>query len=275
MNTKNLNKSEINQIIEISKSAGHSIQEIYEGDFDFSLKNDGSPITEADFVSNRIICNFLEDFSPNIPILSEENSDIPFLERASWESYWLVDPLDGTKEFIKGNGEFTVNIALIKNNQPIFGVVHAPALKQTFWGSRNYGSFAISKTGAHNKNFIKTDSDGPIKVVSSRSHKSEKDLMFLNSIGDFSDQQVGSSLKLCFLASGKADIYPRFGKTSEWDIAAGHAVLTFAGGTILGNDGKKIQYNMKESLLNNSFIAFGNLNKRHEYICSKFYALIV
>ena len=264
----------IDSVIEISEKAGSAIMSIYATDFDFKIKDDNSPLTEADEKSNEIICKSIKSLTPEIPILSEENADTSFSERSLWNNYWLVDPLDGTKEFINRNDEFTVNIALIRENRPIFGVIHAPALNKTFWGAENFGSHVINQDGINHQIFTKKFNDDYIRVVSSRSHKSEKDLLFLDEIGDYKDHPVGSSLKLCYLATGEADIYPRFGKTSEWDIAAGDAVLSFAGGIVLGNEKKIIKYNMKESLINNSFIAFGCLNKKSENICSKFYDLV-
>ena len=268
-----LDQEYVKKLIKISKRAGDAIMDIYESEFDVNFKSDQSPLTKADILSNKIICQSLEKITPDVPILSEESSDIPYHERSKWNQYWLIDPLDGTKEFIKRNNEFTVNIALIRNNRPVFGVIHAPALDQTFWGSKSFGSFMMNKDGIVNKIYTKTKDADVIRVVSSRSHKSERDLLFLDAIGKFENSAVGSSLKLCYLANGSADIYPRYGRTSEWDIAAGDAILSFAGGIILGADRKIIQYNIRESLINDSFIACGSLNEEIGGVCSKFYEL--
>ena len=256
MNTKNLNKSEINQVIEISKSAGHSIQEIYEGDFDFSLKNDGSPITEADFVSNRIICNFLEDFSPNIPILSEENSDIPFLERASWESYWLVDPLDGTESFLENRSGFAVNIALCDKTGPILGVIADPLTNTIYSGVMGKG-FSISQLNGANSRTIKQNSSTgvhkPFTLVTSWMESASVNVLcppWVNA-KDVVTRPVSGSLKFCEIAMGKAEIHARTGSYMEWDCAAGDAILRSVGIDVFDlHTHKRIKYNSKDLRVN-------------------------
>ena len=257
-------KSElIEQLIEISKDAGKAIMEVYNSNFGHQIKEDLSPLTKADTLSNNIICEKLKVITPDIPILSEENSDIPFNIRSSWEQYWLVDPLDGTKEFIKKNGEFTVNIALIRDHKPVFGLIHLPVKKHTYWGYDDEGSFFLDQENNIKKISVSKNINDPIRIVASRSHPSDELNNLLGKIKNYKLLNVGSSLKFCLIASGELDIYPRFGPTSEWDIAAGHAIVNCAGGHIQTFDGNNIQYNMKDNLINPYFIVSNSkyLNK--------------
>ena len=248
-------KSElIEQLIEISKDAGKAIMEVYNSNFRHQIKEDLSPLTKADTLSNNIICEKLKVITPDIPILSEENSDIPFNIRSSWEQYWLVDPLDGTKEFIKKNGEFTVNIALIENNTPIFGIIHLPVTNETYWGSSTKGSFYIKGNNQKTKLCVENNIRSQVRIVASRSHPSKMLDTLLEEIGEYKIITKGSSLKFCLIAKGQADIYPRLGPTSEWDIAAGHAIVKFAGGSLLTIDGESMQYNLTENNLNPYFV---------------------
>ena len=248
-------KSElIEQLIEISKDAGKAILEVYNSNFSHQIKEDLSPLTKADTLSNNIICERLKEITPDIPILSEENSDIPFNIRSSWEQYWLVDPLDGTKEFIKKNGEFTVNIALIENNTPIFGIIHIPVTNETYWGSSTKGSFYIKGNNQKTKLCVEKKIRSQVRIVASRSHPSKMLDTLLEEIGEYKIITKGSSLKFCLIAKGQADIYPRLGPTSEWDIAAGHAIVKFAGGSLLTIDGESMQYNLTENNLNPYFV---------------------
>jgi len=249
-----LNREKVDSVIDIACLAGNAIMDIYDSEFDYELKDDNSPLTKADKISNNIILKSLKDITPEIPILSEESSEIPFEERSSWRSYWLVDPLDGTKEFIKKNGEFTVNIALIKDNEPVFGVIDVPAQNQTYFGTKKFGSFIRE----HDKGIRKIRvSDGmrkPIRVAISRSHLSQETIEMLKAYKDYKTISQGSSLKFCLVASGNAEMYPRLGPTSEWDTAAGHAIVEFAGGVVETLDGKSLRYNTKKSLLNPEFL---------------------
>jgi len=252
-------KSElIEQLIEISKEAGKAILEVYKTNFDYQIKEDLSPLTEADTRSNNIICERLKVLTPNIPILSEENSDVPFNIRSQWNQYWLIDPLDGTKEFIKQNGEFTVNIALIKNNTPILGIINVPATGETYWGSEENGSYYSSNDISKKKISVSKNLGDPIRVVTSRSHKNANLENLLKNLDKYKLVRKGSSLKFCLIATGEADVYPRFGTTSEWDIAAGEAIVKFAGGYIVTVDNQAMKYNTKENLLNSYFIASSN-----------------
>tara|TARA_B110000014_G_C20094104_1_gene573253 strand:+ start:501 stop:1298 length:798 start_codon:yes stop_codon:yes gene_type:complete len=248
----------IEQLIKISKEAGKAILEVYNTNFDYTIKEDLSPLTKADTISHNIICESLKVLTPDIPILSEENSDIPFNIRSVWKQYWLVDPLDGTKEFIKRNGEFTVNIALIENNIPIFGVIHVPVSQQTFWGSKRQGSFYENQNTEINKITISSNIDDPFRVVVSRSHPSPDLTDWLERNNNHKINYVGSSLKFCLIAKGEADYYPRFGPTSEWDTAAGQSILEYSGGTVTSLEGSKIKYNTKSDYINPNFLAHNN-----------------
>ena len=225
-----LNKINIQDIVNIAKKAGSSIMEIYEKDFHIEYKDDKSPLTEADIKSNEIICNALTNLYPDIPLLSEENKEIPYDKRKNWEYFWLIDPIDGTKEFIKKNGEFTVNIALIYKDKPVLGVVYAPVPNTIYYAKKDEGAFKNSKKLPLEKN------DTPEKylnVVASKSHLSKETREFIDKLAlttlELSLVSKGSSLKLCMIAEGTADIYPRLAPTMEWDTAAAHAVVLEAG----------------------------------------------
>ena len=247
---------DINKIIDIAHRAGERILQIYNKEsFDYQLKIDNSPLTEADIAAHNIIVQQLKEITPTIPILSEESSDITWKERKQWECFWLVDPLDGTKEFIKKNGEFTVNIALIYQQDPIIGVVYAPVLKETWVGERGKPAKKIEqdivrtiKVKPHKKGEV-------LKVVGSRSHAGDSLNNFLNKLGKHEIVSMGSSIKLCLVAEGKAHVYPRLGPTSEWDTAAAHAVVNAAGGEVINSETQTpLKYNTKDSLLNPYFI---------------------
>ncbi|NVK20933.1 MAG: 3'(2'),5'-bisphosphate nucleotidase CysQ [Kangiellaceae bacterium] len=255
-----LQAEKLQQICQIAKDAGKKILEIYQKDFEIYEKKDESPLTEADLASHHHIVAQLEALTPDIPILSEESSAISWQERSSWETYWLIDPLDGTKEFIKKNGEFTVNIALIYKHNPVLGVVYAPVLDTLYFGSTDIGA----KKQVANASAVKIQSAAPInplnkiKIVGSRSHASDDMQTYLQQFSDFEMIPMGSSLKLCLVAEGAADIYPRLGPTSEWDTAAAHAVVVAAGGRCINYEtNEELLYNTKESLLNPYFIVQG------------------
>ncbi len=251
-------KSLIDDLTIISKMAGDAILAIYNSkdeNFEIDYKKDNSPLTQADKKSNEIICNELKKITPTIPILSEEGQNIEYSERKEWNRFWLIDPLDGTKEFIKKNGEFTVNIALIENGCPILGIVHAPVLNTTWHGSIDDGSFIVENNNKKSINATAPKENSSVKVVSSRSHSNNPKLEnFLSTIKKYELVKMGSSIKICLVADGSAHFYPRFGPTMEWDTAAAHAVVKFAGGNILNlNTDKELTYN-KENLLNPEFL---------------------
>jgi len=248
-----LSRDDILNINNIVYDAGQAVLDIYDTTFEVETKSDNSPLTLADKKSNEIIDLGLKSLFPNIPILSEEGRDIPYSERKKWDIFWLVDPLDGTKEFVKKNGEFTVNIALISNNYPIFGSVYAPYKKELFWAYDGLGAW---KSENHNKEQrIKVISnDTKKRIVISRSHPNEKVTQFINQYENHQLIRMGSSLKLCCIADGKADIYPRLGPTSEWDIGAAQCIVEEAGGSVLEyKSNRRLSYN-KENILNPFFI---------------------
>ena len=251
----------VNPVCEISKQAGLEIMKIYQEGFDIEEKNDRSPLTSADIASHQLIIESLNKLTPDIPILSEESSEIPYSKRSSWNSYWLIDPLDGTREFIKRNGEFTVNIALVTKQVAILGVVYIPVQDILYFASKGNGSFKKEQDQPAIKISTRdsTPNQNPV-ICGSRSHAGKSLQALLNDIGDYELISIGSSIKTCLVAEGVADIYPRFGPTSEWDTAAAHCVVDEAGGILVDTNLEPLRYNTKDSLLNPSFIVFGDLN---------------
>jgi len=248
------------EICNIAILAGDEILHFYNEDIEVTSKIDSSPLTKADLASNKFIIDSLNTLDSNIPILSEE-SLVNWNTRKNWKKYWLVDPLDGTKEFIKKNGEFTVNIALIENNKPILGVIFVPAKSALYFAQKGFGSFllhtkiALNSLDVTKKNTVSKPSN-IVRIIGSRSHSNNTFTNWVNEkFPNAEIIQAGSSLKFCLIAKGEADIYPRFGPTSEWDIAAGHIILNEAGGKILTLENNEINYNEKESVLNPEFIA--------------------
>lgn len=255
-----LNKIDVQDIVALARKAGEAIMAIYQKDFKVEFKADESPLTEADKAAHNIIEQGLKELDQKngtaIPIMSEEGKNIPYEDRKNWDYFWMVDPVDGTKEFIKKNGEFTVNIALINNGVPVLGVVYAPALGQMYWAKQGEGAFKDGqllplKQSAQRKSY---------KVVASRSHMSDETKQFIDDIETAKEKElvsIGSSLKLCLVAEGEADIYPRLGPTMEWDTAAAHAVILYAGMNVCefnnGAGTKQLFYN-KQNLLNPFFI---------------------
>lgn len=266
METKEL-KKRIKLSCEAAFEAGQTILEVYDSDFEVENKADSSPLTEADKRAHLKITAFLKD-TPH-PILSEEGRTISYEERKDWDYFWMVDPLDGTKEFVKRNGEFTVNIALIHEQRAIMGVIYVPVKDELYFGGEGVGAFKISKFSTVNKastleEWMSIDHKLPFEhnrmytIVGSRSHLSEETKDFIaakeKELGEISMLSVGSSLKLCMVAEGKADVYPRFAPTMEWDTAAGQAIVEAVGGTVIDWKTKeRMKYNRK-NLLNNSFL---------------------
>lgn len=248
----------LNQACEIALDAGKAIMEVYARDFSQTEKDDKSPLTEADLASHKVIVQGLEAVS-DLPLLSEEGELPPWSVRSEWQEYWIIDPLDGTKEFIKRNGEFTVNIALVKHGIPVLGVVYAPALDTLYFAAEGVGAFKLE--GAMNSNLnsaspitVAEKDDAAWKIVGSRSHGSERMEAFVKTLGDYEMVPMGSSLKLCMVAEGKADLYPRLAPTSEWDTAAAQAVVEQAGGIVVSDNLSVMRYNTKEVILNPHFI---------------------
>lgn len=250
---------DIQKINSIAKKAGDKIMRIYQQDFDIEFKKDNSPLTEADLVSDRIIEDNLKKLYPDIPILSEENESIPYNIRKNWEYFWLIDPLDGTKEFVKKNGEFTVNIALIYKNIPVLGIVYAPVLNLLYYAQKDRGAFKQEKNKKPRRlpiyNRVHNDI---LKAIVSKSHYNQETKEFIDNLKNQYKKiefvSIGSSLKFCFIAEGKADIYPRLALTMEWDTAAGQVIIEQSGGRIVNFNNKiPLNYN-KESLFNPWFI---------------------
>jgi len=251
------------EVCNIAIKAGEEILKYYTEDIHVTHKDDSSPLTKADLASNKIIMNALQQLDSTIPILSEE-SLVEWKERKNWTKYWLVDPLDGTKEFIKQNGEFTVNIALIENNKPILGVIFTPVKFDLYFAQKNYGSYKINSSSKliNLKEAVKifvANQSSIKRIIGSRSHSNQTFDSWVNQNFPNSEiVQAGSSIKFCLIAEGAADIYPRFGPTSEWDIAAGHIIVNEAGGRVNTFENIEINYNKKEDLLNPQFYAIGN-----------------
>jgi 3'(2'), 5'-bisphosphate nucleotidase len=237
--------------------ASDAIMQIYDGAFTVQHKDDDSPLTLADLESQRIILEGLTRLTPDIPVLSEESAQAPWAERRAWRELWVVDPLDGTREFVKRNGEFTINIALVVDHEPLLGLIAAPAQELLYWGAAGAGAFTRHR-GAAQAAIRVSPPRLPLRVVGSRSHAGADTADYLARLGPHVVEGIGSSLKFCLIAEGRADLYPRFGPTSEWDTAAGQALLEAAGGQVTRLDGHRLRYNCRESVLNGDFVAFSH-----------------
>lgn len=253
----------LSAVVDLSTRAGKKILEVYDTDFAVTRKDDDTPLTTADMAAHNIIVEGLNTLTPDMPALSEESDDVPYATRRTWRTYWLIDPLDGTREFIKRNGEFTVNIALIEDGQPILGVVYVPVSNTIYAGARDQGAWkqqnSAAPTPIHVRDFCAAQ---PI-VAGSRSYHGDSLQHFLAKLGKHKLLTVGSSLKICLVAEGVADVYPRFGLTSEWDTAAAQAVIEAAGGCLMTLGMQSIRYNAKASLLNPEFVAVGD--REHDW----------
>lgn len=242
---------------DIAHRAGEAILAIYnQTDHGVTTKSDESPLTRADLASHRVIVDGLHQLTPEIPALSEEGADAPFAHRRQWRRFWLVDPLDGTKEFIRRNGEFTVNIALIEDGAPILGIVYAPTLDLAFRGAVGSGAWLQDGDAQPVAITAPGSGAGSLVVAASRSHPGPYLEAFLAALPEHRLLSMGSSLKLCLVAEGRADLYPRLGPTMEWDTAAAHAVVAAAGGRVVDFEGRPLRYNKKD-LHNPYFIVLG------------------
>lgn len=246
------------QVIEIARLASDRILAVYNTEFDVTSKEDNTPLTEADMAAHHAITEGLQQLTPDIPILSEESIDIPFDVRSQWHRYWLVDPLDGTREFVKRNGEFTVNIALIDDHRAILGVIHTPVSGVLYYANNQEGAF--KQQPGEQARAIKTRRKESHRtlVAGSRSHRGSSLKEFLEKIGEHEIISMGSSLKSCLVAEGSVDIYPRLGPTSEWDTAAAQCIVENAGGQLLDLSMQPLLYNKKDSLLNPHFLVVGD-----------------
>jgi 3'(2'), 5'-bisphosphate nucleotidase len=245
------------ELLPIVARAGAAIMRVYDGGFAVQRKDDDSPLTQADLESQQVILDGLGRLTPDIPILSEESAQAPWSERRSWSELWVVDPLDGTREFVKRNGEFTVNIALVVDHEPVLGVVSAPARGLLYWGAAGIGAFTQHR-GASRSPIHVSAPGSPVRVVGSRSHPSPDTAAYLKRLKAHVMTGIGSSLKFGLIAEGEADLYPRFGPTSEWDTAAGQAVLEAAGGHVTRLDGHRLRYNCRDSIINGNFLAYSD-----------------
>ncbi len=246
---------DIDELLNIAREAGEAILKIYndpEKADEVTIKADDSPLTWADKASNEVITNRLRMLTPDIPVLSEEGRSIPYSERKNWEYFWCVDPLDGTKEFVKRNGEFTVNIALIHGQSPVLGVIYVPVTDTMYYASEQSGAFKTDGKGTKTALQVNNKSSD-WTAVGSRTHSAPEEAELLAKYPVVESVSIGSSLKFCLLAEGLAQIYYRHGPTMEWDTAAGHAIVTLSGGRLTHPDGTPFLYN-KESLLNSSFL---------------------
>ncbi len=249
-------------LLEIARQAAAAILDIYhsEADFGVEAKSDDSPLTRADRAANDIICRGLEALAMQYPIISEENKLLPYAERRHWTHCWLVDPLDGTKEFIKKNGDFTVNIALVENGEVVAGVVGIPAMDELYWAVKGEGAFCIKNQAEQPIEAASfSQHDEGLKIVCSRSHMSPETEAFIAKYNSPNLVSRGSALKFLLLAKGEAHVYPRIAPTMEWDTAAAQIILEEAGGSVLVYEtGEPMRYN-RENLLNPSFVGYGRI----------------
>ncbi|WP_396616838.1 3'(2'),5'-bisphosphate nucleotidase CysQ [Lysobacter soli] len=247
-------------VIALAHDAAAAILGVYDSEFAVQHKDDDSPLTAADLAAHRCIVDGLARITPDIPVLSEESAhEVPTATRRQWQRLWLVDPLDGTREFVKRNGEFTVNIALIVDGAAAWGVVQAPVTGELWHGGANIGAF---RRQGSNETAIRArvPATAPLRVAASRSHRDSRTQAFIDRMGETEPVGLGSSLKFCKLAEGTLDVYPRFGPTSEWDTAAGQCVLEGAGGAVLDPQGRPFRYNQRERILNGDFIGLGDVS---------------
>ncbi len=252
----------LKNVVAVSRDAGQAILAVYETDFDVENKQDDSPITAADRAAHEIIVEGLQQLTPGVPVLSEEDGMPPWGERSTWQRYWLVDPLDGTKEFISRNGEFTVNIALVEGHQAVLGVVYVPVQGKTYTGLHGYGARRLVDGESSDAIRVAEESASPVRVVGSRSHRGASLDAWLEELGEHELLPMGSSLKFCVIAEGGADVYPRLGPTSEWDTAAAQAVVEAAGGRVTVAGGSPLAYNAKADILNPTFLVTGPQDRK-------------
>ncbi len=244
-------------VIALARRAAAEILAVYEGEFAVREKQDHSPLTAADLASHRCIVAGLRALTPDIPVLSEESKDLDIAQRRQWRTFWLVDPLDGTREFIKRNGEFTVNIALVEDGVASFGVIQQPTTGALWHGAPGQGAYrreGETDVPIH----ARIPATTPLRIAASRSHRDGRTQAIIDALPDCEVLGCGSSLKFCKIAEGAIDLYPRFGPTSEWDTAAGQAILEAAGGAVLDPRRRPFRYNQRDGLLNGDFVALAD-----------------
>jgi 3'(2'), 5'-bisphosphate nucleotidase len=249
-------------VVDIADAAGREIMRIYDSDFNVTTKSDRSPLTEADLAAQQLIAAGLKELDAQIPMVGEESGEEVFAQRRGWSTLWLVDPLDGTREFVKRNGEFTVNIALIVDSEPVLGVVYAPAISVLYGAARGCGAFRRGSDGARAAIHVHAKAQSPLRILGSRSHGDAVMDKALEALGPQERISIGSALKFGLLAEGKGDLYVRRGATSEWDTAAGHTVVLEAGGEVTDLKGAPLRYNQRDTLINPSFLAFGDRSRQ-------------
>ena len=248
----------LDPVLAIARAAGREIMSHYAGETAVTRKEDDSPLTAADLAAQRIIVAGLTALEPRLPVLSEESPPAELAHRRDWRLLWLVDPLDGTREFLKRNGEFTVNIALVQEHEPVLGVLSAPALGLDYYGARGVGAWRCMSGGAPELLRPTRPAAARPRVLGSRSHRGASLDALLGRLGQHELVAVGSALKFGWLAEGRADFYPRLSPTSEWDTGAGQAVLEAAGCRVVGLDGRPLRYNERDTLLNPSFLCWAD-----------------
>ena len=262
-----LSNEQRDAVIALARAAAAEILAVYDSEFAIEHKDDRSPLTAADLASHRCIVAGLQALTPHIPVLSEVSKDLDIAARREWSTFWLVDPLDGTREFIKRNGEFTVNIALVVDGVATWGVIQQPTTGALWHGGAGLGAFIrIFEQDGRDAGDVaihaRIPASEPLRIAASRSHRDERTQAVLDALPGSDVVGCGSSLKFCRIADGGIDLYPRFGPTSEWDTAAGQAILEGAGGAVLDPQGRPFRYNQRDTLLNGDFIAFGDIALR-------------
>lgn len=258
MSPMSIDRTLVAIVVEIARSAAGPILEVYQTDFSVQRKADKSPVTDADLAAHEVIAAGLSKLAPRWPVLSEESASIPFSHRAHWHYYWLVDPLDGTRDFVNRNDEFSVNIALIERNRPVLGVVLAPVTGICYFAAQGFGAYKwIPGTSASPIHVRRCPADR-LTVAGSRFHRNPLTDAFIQNLGSTELLVMGSALKSCLVAEGRADVYPRFGPTSEWDTAAAQCVVEEAGGHLTNTKFEPLRYNIQESLTNPPFLTFGD-----------------
>ena len=250
-------KAVLDRVVAIAEETAVGVCQIYQRDFQVEYKDDQSPLTEADLFAHETIQNELIQIEPRLPMLSEESRDIDFAQRKTWETYWLVDPLDGTREFVNKRDDFTINIALIHQQQPVLGVVYVPVIQSCYMATLGSGARKRTADGSEKTICVRDNAQGDPVIAVSISYADARTEEFLRKVGNHRLIRRGSLIKCCLIAEGKVDFYPRFGKTGEWDTAAGQCVLEEAGGALTDFNGKPLRYNTKESLINPPFVAYG------------------
>jgi len=255
----------LNDVVSLAKLAGNQVLNVYRSDFTVEYKTDKSPITVADLASHDFICQGLNRLTPDLPVISEESNLVCFEKRQSWDKYWLIDPLDGTKEFLEKNGEFTINIALIEQYKPSLGVIFVPSRNICYFARKGIGAYKqVGQSEAKIVHSRAWKEESAITAVISRRHGMKELKKFLTQFSNLNLLYCGSALKFCWVAEGLADIYPRFSPTFEWDTAAGQCILNEAGGQVIDNTGQELQYNRSSSLQTPNFLALAD--KKHPWL---------